>query len=134
MISSGGSYFSKKDLTEEDAAWWDRLVTATEVDGGIEVATIQVGGKDTSVTVEGPGGIRPQDFTFEAYGDRVWPMAQRHLDLVRELGPGATYSIDTNWPQDEDGFDVFLSAVVGPKDDGADPRGWNEAAEAYLDR
>lgn len=129
VLSGGGSYLSGDGIAAADAQRWDDLVSAA----GPDVATVAVDGRDVSVSIDGPRDIRPRDFTFEAYGDRWWPMIRAHLDAVRELGSGASYTIDTNWEQTEAGFDTLLSAVVGPTEEGADPRGWNEPAEDYLD-
>lgn len=130
VISGSGSYLSGRGLDTADVRRWDAIVAAL----GPGDPTVAVDGRDVTVTIDGPVDIRPRDFTFETYGDRWWPMVRAHLDAVRDLGSGATYRIDTNWEQTEDGFDTLLSAVAGPADEGPDPRGWNAPAESYLDR
>lgn len=130
LISGGGGYLSGRGLDAEDAERWDALVAAA----GPAVATLSVSDREVTVTIDGPTDIRPRDFTFETYGDRWWPMIRAHLDLVRAMGDGAAYVIDTNWEQSDAGFDTILDVTVGRTHGGADPRGWTEAAADYLER
>lgn len=130
LISGGGGHLSGHGIDGADVERWDALVAAT----GPDVATIGIGGREVSVTIDGPTDIRPRDFTFETYGDRWWPMIRAHLDLVRAMGDGASYVLDTNWEQSDAGFDTILDVTVGRTHSRPDPRGWVEAAEDYFDR
>lgn len=128
-ISGGPSYLGGDALTEEDVTRFEAVVAALPPGA----ATASVSGRDVSVTIDGPADIRPRDFTLEAYGDRWWPMIRAHLGLVRAMGDGASYVLDTNWEQNEAGFDTIVDVAVGQTQKRSDPRGWDEAAEELVD-